>query len=208
MREDGRISAQGYVESQYRVGSEIGNQYFSSGVWKYFAQRLDGQCELLCTTIGQIISVDAGNDYMFEIEFQSCFGQLFRFVFVDRRWKPFTDSAKTAFSRANFTKNQKGCGSHLPAFKDVWAVSFLADGVKSPFVHEFANAFERSIVGYVDPDPGRPWERCFLLTLGVRCQRGAFRPKGETIRSERKTSTWALAMERPNSCSIDVMGQS
>ena len=105
---------------------------------RMLAQRLDDPDELPRPAVRQIIAVDRGDDDMLEAERPGGFGDVLRLQRVDRPRHAGLDVAEGAGPRAGIAQDHHRGVLLAPAFADVGAGRFLADGVEVQPPHQRA----------------------------------------------------------------------
>ena len=87
--------------------------------------------------VSEVVAVDGRDHGMFEIEMFDGLGDVGRFHRVEVHRLAFIDRAESAMPRAGVAAEHKCRGLVRPAFKDIRAFRFLADGVQIKPVDQF-----------------------------------------------------------------------
>ena len=77
-----------------------------------------------------------------------------RFFGIERSRLAFADSAKAAMTRADVAAEHEGRGAVGPAFENVWAASFLTDGVQ---VQTFDQLQHPILIGRIAEPDAQPF---------------------------------------------------
>ena len=118
--------------------AKIRCQNLDGRFWRMFAQFFNDTNELPGTAIGQIIAIDRGDDDMLKPERAGRFGNMRRLKLVDWPGHTGLDVAKSAGARAGIAQDHHRRVLLAPAFADVGAGRFLANGIEVQPPHQRA----------------------------------------------------------------------
>ena len=82
-----------------------------------------------------------------------CFGNVLRLFGIEKSGLAFTDRTETAMPRANVAAEHERGRAIGPAFEDVWATRFLADGVQVQTFDQLQHLVLVSRVAETDAQP-------------------------------------------------------
>ena len=112
------------------VAVEIRNQHFYPAFGIQSANFANRLCPVGGTTIRQIVAVYRSDYRVSKIEMLDGFGDVPWLCLIQISGLTFADSTKAAVASTNITTEHERCGPVRPAFKDVWAARFLANGMQ------------------------------------------------------------------------------
>jgi hypothetical protein len=72
---------------------------------------------------------------------------------IDSAWHACFDVAKGAGARANIAQYHHRCMLFRPAFANIWARGFFANGIKLQVTHQLSSFVETRARGRLYPDP-------------------------------------------------------
>ena len=125
------------------VAGEVRRQRFHRRVRRACMNRANARGIVRGATIGQVIAIDRSQHHVFQshqdhrIGHVAWLGMVQPAVGVAR-----ADRAEFARARADFAHQHQGGGAAAPAFTDVRALGFDADGVQLVAAHDFAHFLE------------------------------------------------------------------
>ena len=149
------------------VAFEIGDEHFDGAARLQLADAADDHGEDRRAAIGSFVSIDAGDDDMLQAHGADAFGDAVGLAPVERAGTPGLDITEAAAARAGVAHHQESGGALAPAFAQVGALRFFADGVQSLAAHEVAHALVIFSTGRANANPGRTATRRLEIGLPV-----------------------------------------
>ncbi len=118
------------------LAQEIGGQDLDRGLGSGGADRHDGLGEMLRPAIVEIVAVDRGDDDVRQAEGCHRLADTLRLVAIEQIGPSGRDIAKSAGAGAHPAEDHDRRVLLLPAFADVRAGGFLADGIEMQLAHQ------------------------------------------------------------------------
>jgi len=138
-----------------RLLQEIGRQDFDGGLRRSGADRPDHLLEMFGATVGQVVTVDGGNDDVGEAHLLDGLGDVLGFRHVERIRLAGGDVAEGACAGTDLAHDHEGGVFLVPAFADVRATGFFADRHELVRAHQFARLLVALGHRRLDTDPLR-----------------------------------------------------
>lgn len=114
-----------------KIVLEVGNEDFDEDMGVFVADGPDSLGEVLRPAVGEVITVDGGEDDVVEVKLLESVGDVMRFEGVDKAFGiAGFDVAEAAATGTGVPEKHDGGGAAAPAFVEVGAVGFFANGVE------------------------------------------------------------------------------
>ena len=123
---------------------EIGDQHFDGTARQQFADAADDHRKDRRAAIPAFIAVHRGDDRMFQVHGFHGLRHALGFAPIHQRGLAVFDVAEGAGARADVAEHQEGRGAAAPAFAQVRAHGFFADGVQFLLAHQSVQPFDTS----------------------------------------------------------------
>jgi hypothetical protein len=161
------------------IPAEVRYQNLNTSAWIELTDPIDRLREMKRAAIGQLVSIDASDDCVFDTELFYGFANVTRFVGVQRSRSPFAHRTKAAMSSTYVAQYHEGSGPLGPALEDVWAPSFLTNSVQAQVLDQSIDAIEPFIRANPNLEPFRSGSFQFrfshkYLAITARCTFGFF----------------------------------
>ena len=134
------------------IAFEIGDQHLDRGAG-LFANGADRLREMFGAAVGHVVAIDHRDDRVLHAHLRHGLGHAPRLVGIGGERLPFADRAEGAAARADLAEDHEGGGAGAPAFENVRAARFLADGVERQIVHQLRDGKLREIARHADLQP-------------------------------------------------------
>lgn len=150
--DDGWFGVDDHLEGGF-VALEVTDEDFEGHVGAGVADADDGFGPEGGAAVGEVVAVDGGDDDVLEAEASEGFGDSSGFVAVGGWGLAGLDVTKSACSGAGVAQDHDGGDASVPAFADVWACCFFADGVEAVGAHVGFGALKCLSAGHFGAEP-------------------------------------------------------
>jgi hypothetical protein len=127
------------------VAAEIGYKHLNAAAGIEMSHPVDRLGEVARTAVSKLVAVNAGDYGMADSQSPDGFADVARLIRVERARLAFADRAEPAMARAYVAEDHKSRRAFSPAFKNIRATRFLADGVQAQVLYQVIHALEAFI---------------------------------------------------------------
>src|SRR5262245_9016105 len=135
------------------VALEVGDEHFDPAVGEAAPDRTGGRHEVCRPAVGEIISIDRGDDDVPETEPCDGFGDAHRLREVDRERLPVGDRAERAVPGARVPQEHESRGLMAPTLTDIRAARLLTDRMQAELLHRRHGLAKPCTAGGPDFEP-------------------------------------------------------
>ena len=136
------------------IAFEVGDEDLDRGLGQSKSNLCDAVGKDFRAAVRQIVAIDAGDDDVPEAHLRHRIREPPGLTGIERSGRPVRDGAVRAVARADIPQDHECRRLVLPAFPDVGAVRFLADGVELEAAHHLLQGEVVGTARSLDLEPG------------------------------------------------------